>query len=240
MDKLEKVKYIILTIGLFLLLIASVLFYQSQHPFKDSLETTGKVVQLPTLSPSINTIQKQGLIVSFKTLTNQLIELNFGDLTHAKTMRVNDPIKIIYSASLPGRAVIKPSPKMLSKISISANLGSLLVIFFILIHLKDFKKQRRIRRLQNKGVKIQTVLRSVEVNPELETKGLKPYRIYTEWLNPSATALHIFKSDYLLFDPSDMLEDKEVTVLIEKDNPSEYYLDLSFLTQTKKTPNFKW
>ena len=235
MDKLEKVKYIILTVGLFFLLIASILFYQSQHPFKDSLETTGKIIQ-PIIN-SGNSI-KQSLLVSFKTLTNQEIQVSLGPITPLN--KPNTTLTLIYSATEPSRVVIKTYPSFHSNISILANTGSFLILSFILIHLKDFKKQRRIRRLQSKGIKIKTILRNVEVNPEHETKGLKPYRIYTEWLNPNATSLHIFKSDYLLFDPSEMLEDGEVTVLIEKDNPSEYYLDLSFLNTSKKKPGFEW
>lgn len=237
MDKLEHAKYIILTIGLFLLLIASILFYQSQHPFKDSQEANGHVIQ-PN-SPQDNAF-KQGLIVSFKTLWNQEIKLHLSSPQSTQPLQNGQSIAVIYSESEPGRAILKPTPSFTSPFSILADLGSALILCFILIHFKDFKKQRKVRYLQNHGVEIKTVLRSVEINPEHEYKGKKPYRIYTEWLNPNATALHIFKSDYLLFDPSDMLEDKEVTILIKKDNPSEYYFDLSFLTAPKKAPNFKW
>ncbi|WP_438466101.1 DUF3592 domain-containing protein [Marinomonas sp. PE14-40] len=237
MDKLEQAKYIILTFGIFLLLIASFLFYQSLHPFKDSQETNGHVVQP---SSSLNKEVKQGLIVSFKTLWNQNIELHLSQPQNLLPLRKGQSVPVIYSESEPGRAILKPHPSLTSPFSILADLGSAMIFCFLLIHLKDFKKQRKVRYLQNHGIEIKTVLRSVEVDPEHESNGKKPYRIYTEWLNPSATALHIFKSDYLLFDPSEMLEDKEVTVLIKKDNPSEYYLDLSFLSSPKKAPNFKW
>jgi hypothetical protein len=153
---------------------------------------------------------------------------------------VDDSVSLIYSATQPSKVLLKPYPNFQSSISIWANIGGFLILTFLIIHLKEFKKHRKIRYLQNKGIEITTVVRHVELDQELEAKGQKPYRICTEWLNPDATSLHIFKSDYLLFDPSDMLEDTLVKVLIEKDNPSEYHLDTSFLVARKKAPNVRW
>ena len=241
MHTLERIKYILLTLGLFLLFIASVFYYQSQHPFQDSLETTGTVIKVIHFDDSgFNQTGKNSLLVNFKTLTNQLIEFRLQVHQDSNYYQVGEKIALIYSASMPSKAIIKPTPSLASKVSIWANLGCLLILAFIVIHLKDFKQQHKIRYLRHNGVEIKTVVRNVELDPELEAKGLKPYRICTEWLAPDHSALHIFKSDYLLFDPSDMLEDIQVTVLIKEDNPSEYYFDTSFLAIKPKTPSFKW
>jgi|GEM_PF-2783623 len=241
MHKLDDVKYIILTIGLFLLFIASILYYQSQHPFKDSLETSAQIIKISSpVTSDLKSTSTQDYLVQFRTLTDQTIELTLTASKPLPLIQLNDSVSLIYSASQPSKALLKPYPSFQSNISIWANIGSFLIVSFIIIHLKDFKKLKKNRHLQSKGIEIKTVLRSVELDQELEAKGQKSYRIYTEWLNPNATALHIFKSDYLLFDPSDMLEDNAVTVLIERDNPSEYYLDISFLAPNKKTPGFKW
>jgi len=241
MHKLDDVKYIILTIGLFLLFIASILYYQSQHPFKDSLETSAQIIKISSpVTSDLKSTSTQDYLVQFRTLTDQTIELTLTASKPLPLIQLNDSVSLIYSASQPSKALLKPYPSFQSNISIWANIGSFLIVSFIIIHLKDFKKLKKIRHLQSKGIEIKTVLRSVELDQELEAKGQKSYRIYTEWLNPNATALHIFKSDYLLFDPSDMLEDNAVTVLIERDNPSEYYLDISFLAPNKKAPGFKW
>lgn len=238
MNKLENVKYIFLTIGLFLLFIASILYYQSQHPFKDSLETSGQILKI-TSESDLNKNANRQYLIRFKTLTDQVIQLNLIASKPLPLIQVNDTVSLIYSASQPSKALLKPYPSFQSNISIWANIGSFLILSFLIIHLKDFKKHRKIRHLRHKGIEIKTVLRSVELDQELEAKGQKPYRICTEWLNPNATSLHIFKSDYLLFDPSDMLEDVAVKVLIERDNPSEYHLDTSFLANNKKSTHFK-
>lgn len=234
MHKLDNVKYIILIIGLFLLFIASTLYYQSQHPFKDSIETIGHISQVPLIEKGKAT---QGYKVRFKTLSKQTLTLSIKPQI---PLVLEQPVSLIYNQAQPSQLILKQPPKLTSHISIWANVGSLLILLFLAVHLKDFKKQHKIRRLQNKGIEIKTRLRSVELDQELEAKGKRSYRICTEWLNPNATALHLFKSDYLLFDPSDLLEDSEVTVIIEKDNPSEYHLDLSFLNTDKKEPGFKW
>lgn len=241
MQTLTHVKYIILTLGLFLLFIASVLYYQSQHPFNDSLETQGKIIQVLSSNPTqFDNSSKQSYLVSFNTLKQQEIQLHLQPPTPFTRFNLNQHVKLIYSASEPSKAKLKTYPSLFSDISIWADLGCLFVVFFLTIHLSGFNKQRRIRHLQKHGIEIQTVFRCVECDLDKEARGEKAYRICSEWLNSNATALHIFKSDYLLIDPTERLEDSDITVLIDESNPSEYYLDISFLDSSKREPSFKW
>jgi hypothetical protein len=55
------------------------------------------------------------------------------------------------------------------------------------------------------------------------------YRICAQWTNPVTSEIHIFNSENIWFDPADHINTDEVTVLIERDNPKKYYVDISFL-----------
>lgn len=43
--------------------------------------------------------------------------------------------------------------------------------------------------------------------------------------------MHVFVSDCIWFDPTDHIDTDELTVLIDKDSPKKYYVDISFLPE---------
>ena len=69
-----------------------------------------------------------------------------------------------------------------------------------------------------------------------ETQGIKTFwQIATQWSDPSTGQVHVFRSDYLLSDPSPHLGPDGVPVVIDERDPKNYLMDLSFLPSEQKT-----
>ena len=58
--------------------------------------------------------------------------------------------------------------------------------------------------------------------------------LITQWQNPATSEVHVFKSNNIWFDPSSYIHTDTITVFCEKDDLSEYYVDISFLPKLAK------
>ena len=91
--------------------------------------------------------------------------------------------------------------------------------------------QRKKTYLMAYGNAIETDLQGVERNTSLEVNGKHPWRINSQWLDPVANKLRVFHSENLWFDPAKFLAGKQITVLLDPNNPTRYYMDVTFLPQ---------
>lgn len=94
------------------------------------------------------------------------------------------------------------------------------------------RRARIIRRVKQTGQLVRARLDGVERNRRVRKNGRYPYRLTAQWRNPESGKVHIFLSDNLWFDPSDYLpENGQVSVLINPENPRQYWLDTGFLPE---------
>ncbi len=111
------------------------------------------------------------------------------------------------------------------------------LVFFLIgfiITLVGFLKGRKNEYLKQNGIQIKTKFQNIGLNRSLEVNGSNPYQITSQWISPTTNELHIFKSENILFDPTEYINTDEITVLVEKDNPKRYYVDISFLPKIAK------
>ncbi|MEM7019643.1 MAG: hypothetical protein AAF512_20190, partial [Pseudomonadota bacterium] len=108
-------------------------------------------------------------------------------------------------------------------------MGALFFLVGFSIILVGYFNVRKKRYLQQHGIAIQTKFHSTSINADIAVNGRHPWVIYTKWHEPGTNELHEFKSENLWFDPTEYIEQGEITVLIEKGNPKKYYVDVSFL-----------
>lgn len=110
--------------------------------------------------------------------------------------------------------------------------GGIGSIFFLIgggIVLASVLHGRKVEYLRQNGTPVLTTFQSVELNTSLSVNGRHPFRVFTQWTNPSTFEIHVFESDNLWFDPSPHINNRAITVFIEPGNPKKYYVDLSFL-----------
>jgi hypothetical protein len=109
------------------------------------------------------------------------------------------------------------------------SMGAVFTSIGLGVSLSGKVRARRAARLRQEGTPIQTTFQSVERNTSLKVNGRHPFRIVSQWRNPSTGEVHVFESENLWFDPSEYVTGRHVTVYIERDNPDSYWMDLSFL-----------
>ena len=100
--------------------------------------------------------------------------------------------------------------------------------------IKKTRTNRKVKALKANGQRIQAKVKHIGLNTSHKINGRSPYQIQAQWQNPSTSKVHVFKSEYLWFDPTDYVNEEEITVLIDRNNPKKYYVDVSFLPQLAK------
>jgi hypothetical protein len=50
-------------------------------------------------------------------------------------------------------------------------------------------------------------------------------------MDPTSNKVRVFHSENLYFDPTQYVNRKQVTVLLDPENPKRYHMDVSFLPQ---------
>lgn len=228
MNAVSIIKYVFTLIGA-AMLIGAVYWFQHTRAFVASAVTAeGTVVDLQPSRSSDSVTYKP--VVRYKTATGEQIEFVSSTGSNPPGYRKGEKVEVLYLPSEPGNASINTF--------FSLWLGHLIVggvggVFFMVgggIMVATARKARQDEFLRTQGVPIETSFQSVELNTSLSVNGRNPFRVMTQWQNPSTSQIHVFESDNLWFDPTPYIQDKKkITVLIERDNPKKYLVDLSFL-----------
>jgi hypothetical protein len=95
-------------------------------------------------------------------------------------------------------------------------------------------KGRKNAVLRRTGTAIEADFQCVEKNKNLNIGGRNPYNVITQWTDPSTSETHTFRSDNLWYDPSGQIDREKITVFMERNNPTKYYVDLSLLPSKKQ------
>ncbi|MCD9031136.1 hypothetical protein LDO32_05250 [Luteimonas sp. Y-2-2-4F] len=81
-------------------------------------------------------------------------------------------------------------------------------------------------------MRIEADLIGVEDNRDGEAGTSRlPFRIVSQWRDPSTAKIHVFTSDDIWFDPTAYVDRARIPVLIDRRDPGRYLVDLSFLPQ---------
>lgn len=96
----------------------------------------------------------------------------------------------------------------------------------------SLRRRRIVEQVKASGKPVLATITGAERNTSLKVNGRSPFRISAQWESPTTGKLHVFHSDNLWFDPGEHLpEDKSVTVFIDANDPSRYWMDTRFLPE---------
>lgn len=109
--------------------------------------------------------------------------------------------------------------------------GSVFAVIGFSMMFFSVRKNRKNEHLKINGQPLMTQLQGVERNRNIKVNNKYPWQIVCQWQNPRDKKLHVFKSDYIWFDPTDYIQDKTITVLVDRENYKKYYVDISFLPE---------
>lgn len=227
MKTISVIKYVFTVVGLGMLFGAFLFYTNSQDFLNSAMTTNGTVVELVRSRSSDSTTYRP--VVEFKTPVGKLIEFTSSSGSNPPSYSKGEVVEVLYQEASPEQAKINGFFSLWGGAAIFGGLGAVFFIVGFSIILFGRIKDKNIEYLKKNGVPIRAKFQSVEVNGSLEVNGRNPYQICVQWKNPTTSELHIFNSENLWFDPTDHINNDDITVLIEKDNPKKYYVDISFL-----------
>ena len=222
-------KYVFTIVGLGLL-IGSIFAYQNSKSFIEGATTTeGVVTELIRSRSSDSNSDYYKPVFEFMTSKGETVEIISSTGSNPPSYSEGEKIKILYMPSDPQSAKIDSFTSLWLLPLILAIIGGVFFIIggllVIMIKLKNKKEQYLLKH----GEQIETNFQNIELNKSLEINGRNPYYIISQWLNPVTSELHIFKSNNIWFDPSDHINEQSIKVFIDRNNPKQYLMDISFL-----------
>ncbi len=232
MKTLKIIKYIFSIAGLGML-VGSFFLYQGTSEFlSDAIKVDGVVVDLVRSRSSDSTTYAPK--IRFKTETGTMIEFTSSSGSNPPSYSRGEQVKIFYSSKNPDKAKVDSFFSLWGGAVIVGILGSTFSLVGFGMILFGIRKQRKKDELLQQGTRINTKFQSVSRNTRLKVNGRNPYIITSQWQNPVTNKLHIFESDNIWFDPEEFVNEDVLMVFIDPDDPSQYYMDISFLPTLAK------
>lgn len=221
------IQYVFGAIGLVLCVAAFFIYQNTQNFLTTALTTEGTVVDLvkshsrnsTTYSPVVEYTTRKGEHISFTA--------TFGSNPPAYTR--GESVIIYYQENRPEHAEIDGLFALWGLPIIFGGIGTTFFLISAGIFITGRMKARKVADLQLNGMAIQAKITSINLNTSTKSNGRSPYVIHAQWQNPATSQIHIFHSDDIWFDPTDFVRSGHINVLIDRNNPSHYYMDISFL-----------
>ncbi len=152
------------------------------------------------------------------------------NLNNSSNLAVNETTHIKVDMRNPNRQI----NNLLIYVSIALFILSLILAFISLpSFIKYIKNQKRIKLLRQKGIYLQATITGIYANNKGKThKRMYPHRLRCQYLNPQDNQEYIFDSEDTFLDLENIIKQNNVTnitVYLDKTNPTNYYVDLSSL-----------
>lgn len=224
-----------------LALVGSVLLTVSTFRFLDkAIEGEGVVIDLEYRRSSDSSSYYPR--VEFLTANDEKIQFTSSNGSNPPSFSVGEQVGVLYLLENPQEAKINTF--------FSLWFGPMFIFIFGLIFFSVgvlfIKAQRdhskKMKFLQEHGETVLAKFQSVErvVHRRSNThrhsrasirvnRSRSTYKICAQWQNPQTQEIHVFESEPIKYDPSDYLEDIEIPVLIDPNDPSRYFMDTDFL-----------
>ena len=227
---MKKVFFIFTIIGILMLAGAAFLSNSTYQFIQQAAIQTGTVVAIEQSESKDSYVYHP--VVKFVTADNQAIKFRSSIGSNPPSYRIGESVDVIYIPAEPHKAKINSFMSLWFVEIIVAGIGS---IFFLIgaipLFIIRLGKNTR-KRLRDTGDRILAMLDRVELNTSFKVNGRNPYRIICQWKDPMAPSkVYIFYSENIWFNPQPHINQKEIAVYIDRNNPRKYYVDISFLPE---------
>jgi hypothetical protein len=228
MKSIAIVKYAFSALGL-AMLAGALFWYQSVTAFVAGASLAQGTVTELVRSQSGGDSPTYRPVVRFNAADGQAVEFVSSAGSNPPSYSKGEKVEVFYKPSDPQKAMINGFFSLWGGPLIVGGMGA---VFFLIgggIWLFSRLRGQRDEYLRTRGTPIQTKFQNVELNRGLTVNGANPFRVVTQWQDPTTSELHVFRSNNLWFDPTDHIKQGQITVFIEGNNPKKYFVDLSFL-----------
>jgi hypothetical protein len=233
--KFRKFAYIAIGIGVLMLFISLVLWNKTRQFVARATTAPGVVTDLIVVRDKDGGSDTYKPEVKFSTADGREITFTSSFSSRPPAYDVGEAVEVLYLPREPQEARINGFGSLWLGCVILAGLGAVFALIGGSIFLSGrFGAQKR-KYLMAYGNAIQTDVQGVDRNTSLAVNGRHPWRITSQYLDPTTNKLRIFHSQNLWFDPEKFVTSKQVTVLLDPKNPKSYHMDVSFLPEVDES-----
>ncbi|KMQ51419.1 hypothetical protein CHISP_1666 [Chitinispirillum alkaliphilum] len=228
MKKVHLVLALFFLIGVGLLIGAGFTLKKSLELLNRGIETTGTVIQYR------QSVDEDGRysyypIVSFVTSDGDTIIHSSSVGSSQRPHVIGGAVPVRYHANNPQNAIIDSFSGLWAG-PLALGISGFLTMFPWPVYAVVLKKKKEKREwLKLYGERLNAKIQRVGLDTSTRFNEQHPFRIYAQWNDPHSGKVQIFKSESIWFNPGDYIKGENIEVLVDKNNPRKYWVDISFL-----------
>lgn len=224
------VKYAFFAVGLALLTVAVVSATNTRAFVAHANNAHGTVIEMIRRQSSDS--DTYAPVVRFVTEAGEAIEFTSRTSSNPPSYATGERVEVLYRPLAPRDARINDFGSLWAGSIMFAAIGSTFFLIGAGLIASAVFEARKAADLKRNGTRVLTTVQRVEHNQNLKVNGRNPYRVFTQWKNPSTAETRIFESNYVWFDPSSYLNGRDIAVFVGRNDPTRYHVDLSFLPKS--------
>jgi uncharacterized protein DUF3592 len=232
MKKFGKFAWISLGIGALMLFIALVLWNKTRSFVARAASAQGVVTELIVVRDKDGGSDTYKPAVQFTTPEGQEVNFTSSFSSRPPAYDVGEAVPVLYIPGHAEEARLKGFGSLWLGPTILAGLGAVFGLIGGSILYAGRMGEKKRDYLMAYGNSIQTDYQGVDRNTSLKVNGRSPWRITSQYLDPTTNKLRIFHSENLWFDPTNFIKTRQLTVLVDPKDPKRYHMDTSFLPET--------
>lgn len=233
---LAGMKYVFAVSGAAMLAVAAYQVVDTRAFLAAAVRAEGVVVDLARSrssdSGSSSSSATYAPVIRFVARDGREVEFVSSHSSNPPRYRRGDRVGLLYAPDAPERARLEG----FFSVWFGALIAGLLGTVFLLVGggwlFFEARARRRRGDLRANGVRVEADLVGVEDSRDGEAGASRlPFRIVSQWRDPSTSKIHVFTSEDIWFDPTAYVDRERIPVLIDRRDPGRYLVDLSFLPQ---------
>ena len=232
MKALDIIKYVFTLLGIAMLAAALFLYQGTRSFLAEAARTEGTVVNF------LQTYADHGVtyapVVHFVNRNNETIVVVSSTATNPPAYAKGEKVEVLYFPAKPQEARINSFFSLWGGPVILGAMGAIFCLIGAGVTLVPMLKKRQGEYLKEHGRAIETEFKSVRVNGAVFVNGRNPFRVLTQWQDPSSSQVRQFESNDVWYDPTNHINSQRIRVFLDKKNPKKYYVDLSFLPKSEE------
>jgi len=224
MNKIEKViMTVFILIGLIFIISGVLIFKASENFKKNGIETTAVITDIVRYNDESSVYIKY--IVNDKEYNQKL---NY----YTSNMHIGQTLKIYYDSDNPNR--IQSTGGTVVLVAVFGGIGGVFFLIGIIVLGVNVRRKKLNKRLVENGRKIYADLYEIVINGSYRVNRRHPYNITCKWQDKSSGILYLFKSENIWFDPSSIIEEKNITklpVYVDENDFKKYYVEIDSIVE---------
>ncbi|MCL1123427.1 DUF3592 domain-containing protein [Shewanella surugensis] len=228
MKSMSLLQKVFLIIGAVMISMTLYMASNTSDYIDNSIVSVGKVVDYREVYSSSSLTYAP--IIEYQIPNGKTLSFASSTSSYPPAYDIGDPVNIRYATGSPQNAMINGFFSLWLGEIIVGGLGCVFLGIAFFGNVFNFFKNRKRTSLTLYGDRIDTKLQGVERNLSLRVNGRHPYNIVTQGLNSRTSERQTFKSQNLWVDPTAYLDDRWITVYVDKRRPKRYFMDVSFLS----------